>query len=1274
MNGCSPGWKCDESDRPVAKDPPDAMVGAELWTAGREESRLTKMLMSPGPIGYVTTPSLQTYSRVHKMAEADGELLGFWKTLLRPKAKTFFTDVAVLDAAIRTLPVPQSLGKVFNCSGKACSDPGRVIPGRDNGAPTDASVWNNLAAAGMVAENGWFYSSACNANRTACIPVVLGNRVWNFEEWCGVAEDNNLPLAITFLGWFGEQIAVKSLYAQNYSFLFYWWQPDDAFLQYLPEMTLFKEEMLPIKQFQHPDKVVWGRLREIDTDLFDFFSRFRLTDVDIQSMVAALNATNVASIACDWVRSNQLKWHEMVPDKTQCPRGSYYDATAAKCRSCRPGTFAKDRGQFGCALCALGSHSSEAEAVECEPCAAGKFSGSLGAVECSFCPKDTLAVSKNMTACDACPAGFRTENIASEDASACVCPLGFYEQKSNGLCTPCPEGTTCGWGSREVNLFTDKPRPCLKNGYMSMAGSPMTVYRCALAAKCPGEREVGSCDGDPEEVACGRCPKGAFESADGMCVSCGGGPHVIGLVFTIILLLGAFVLAAIFLNRDILTQSGAATSTMILLGILFTVVQTLSVFAGFKIQWPAPIQATIRALVFASLDVRFLRLECYIKVNLVAQFLARQFIAPVSIPVVMCALLARKRLSKSTAVVWKDVVNTTGTIFLILFVSLVLVAVAPFVCYMHPGTSGESMISQPSILCFGSEEHWGMVTIGVISFVLVPIPFLGFCAFVTWRYPQYLARYTPHSMKMIQAVRFLFSRFKPSAYFYGTFLLVRNLCICLVPVVIRDVAAVQVVVMSLIISFSGIIQALIRPWRVHLTNWVDGITSPILVLFLMVGAVKTDFNISDSLLVGMSLALLTGMGATFLGSLTFVAMKLCCRTHDYTYFVCHHKAAAAAQARLLQLVLRAATGKSCFLDSDDLRHLGDLFEIVRSNVKHLLVYLTAQTLKRPWCAGEIATAYRNKKRTTRIVHPSFVALTDLQLQDSGGLLDSSSVNLMKYYISTPIVAEAYRWLASDAVANVTFSPDLIGRAKFEAIVSGVLKAEVRCTNRALGDWSCMSGMLLVSSDAEDDEATASAAVLALKVQQKVDSFVYGGVHLLSDSTGWTVAGLCDICLSAHAVVVMLTKGSLQSQHQLPEIFAIAKMVEQCATLPYICVATPSFEFPPEEYYLETLPNLRPRDFDPAAAWVRSLFVKITISFPTHLSDFHLEATMANVVAAIPERCMKHKTTGTNSLQPTEEAAGATPSSQVGGEQQVPSLALEYDEVFMFDPRVVCGAL
>lgn len=95
-------------------------------------------------------------------------------------------------------------------------------------------------------------------------------------------------------------------------------------------------------------------------------------------------------------------------------------------------------------------------------------------------------------------------------------------------------------------------------------------------------------------------------------------------------------------------------------------------------------------------------------------------------------------------------------------------------------------------------------------------------------------------------------------------------------------------------------------------------------------------------------------------------------TPYYHRFICHHKADAAAQARYLKILLHMRTSQKVFIYSDDLSDLDTLFDTVRMHVGELLAFLTRKTLTRPWCAGEVATAFRANVKVLCVYGSGFV--------------------------------------------------------------------------------------------------------------------------------------------------------------------------------------------------------------------------------------------------------------------------------------------------------------
>ncbi len=56
---------------------------------------------------------------------------------------------------------------------------------------------------------------------------------------------------------------------------------------------------------------------------------------------------------------------------------------------------------------------------------------------------------------------------------------------------------------------------------------------------------------------------------------------------------------------------------------------------------------------------------------------------------------------------------------------------------------------------------------------------------------------------------------------------------------------------------------------------------------------------------------------------------------------------------MFKVLLQSKAKQIVFIDSDDLKELDQLFDIAKCKVRRLVVYLTRDTLTRPWCAGEV---------------------------------------------------------------------------------------------------------------------------------------------------------------------------------------------------------------------------------------------------------------------------------------------------------------------------------
>merc|ERR1711988_574319 len=89
----------------------------------------------------------------------------------------------------------------------------------------------------------------------------------------------------------------------------------------------------------------------------------------------------------------------------------------------------------------------------------------------------------------------------------------------------------------------------------------------------------------------------------------------------------------------------------------------------------------------------------------------------------------------------------------------------------------------------------------------------------------------------------------------------------------------------------------------------------------------------------------------------------------FARFLCHHKAATGAFARLLKIELVASDAFKgrIFIDSDDLTDIDMLFEYVGHQSDKVLVLCSTDLIMRPWCMGELVTAVANRVPTLKVV-------------------------------------------------------------------------------------------------------------------------------------------------------------------------------------------------------------------------------------------------------------------------------------------------------------------
>eukprot|EP00971_Amphidinium_carterae_P194552 3860671-Amphidinium_carterae.1 len=185
-----------------------------------------------------------------------------------------------------------------------------------------------------------------------------------------------------------------------------------------------------------------------------------------------------------------------------------------------------------------------------------------------------------------------------------------------------------------------------------------------------------------------------------------------------------------------------------------TALQTLTVFKQLGINWIVPFDWILRQFSLVSFNLDVVRMGCFAGSAPVYGYLQRQCVAPLGLSLLLLQLQVKKRLLPATNL-QNEIINTTGTLLNILFISIVVSALAPHVCYEHPGDSGSSVVFEPSILCNYSRDHMSVVIIGLFAWLLVPMPFLALVLYAVLRYPIVVKRSVARD-NFLAAFRFLF--------------------------------------------------------------------------------------------------------------------------------------------------------------------------------------------------------------------------------------------------------------------------------------------------------------------------------------------------------------------------------------------------------------------------------------------------------------------------------------------------------------------------------------
>lgn len=964
-----------------------------------------------------------------------------------------------------------------------------------------------------------------------------------------------------------------------------------------------------------------------------------------------------------------------------CPPGSIGMQTEPACRLCPEGSHQPLQGQSLCWPCPAGFASAFRGALACEPCPPGsstlgkegaagclrcepgQHAGDEASPRCSLCPRGSFSAASGASECGACPAGTTTAEVGAEDAAACGCPEGSYLVA--GACRACPgRGSLCpGFGAEML----------VERGFYMRPGASrdvetVEIFECLQEAHCPGGAP-GTCapNRDSTKIACGACDADSYElGAD--CIDCGDSGSLVALPTLLFFLLIATCLMAftwfddVFpAKKSISRQNLAAVATLLMVS-----AQTMRAFRDLAVKWLYPLDSLLRGMSMFTGDfsvAKELKLGCFMPDDPVASFVLHQFGVPAFIfPVVFSAFL-KHRCHPSWACTM-TITNAAGTLVSVFHMSFVLSAASSVVCYNHPGDTGSSMRTDPSILCYRSGAHATIVAIGLFSFFLIPVPYVVLTAFLIWRLPGMVRRLNACDARLLVATRFMCDRYEPRQYYFCLVVLARNTLTCLIPIVLHDVNT-QVGLMCLLLWIYALAQQSLQPWRGRLLNAFDGSSCASLSLILTFGA------LGNAGLCAVSFSVLAALSACTLGA---TLIRFAHKRSRFDFFICHDTRHASAQARLMRMCLEESGGLTCFSDMGSVGDLDGLLDIVKCRTNSLVAYLTQDMLTRPVCAGLIAMAHMSGSvPATPVWTRSFFPPTEEQLVAIGSYIGIRRSRLGQCGVLKGDVQRAYRALIEDP-ERVVVPPELTTpMASLEHFAARLgREGDARVwESEERTPLPRSPGALVVSVDSDSLEAVSAVALLLGKAKTRLLAFV-PVVCNLSAHASEDFGALGEVVARARALVVFFSSGSLCSLQQLAVIEEAMFAVRSRDLSGVVPVCLPGFALPGEVYYAKVLPALMPR-LPAIGSRMRRLFLTVKFSsFLTSCRDDVLDTQVADIVdrieASTPMASTASRYSTSRLFRETVDLPGTAPKPQHGGSKT--SLGTDESEGSPHEVRVL----
>lgn len=898
-----------------------------------------------------------------------------------------------------------------------------------------------------------------------------------------------------------------------------------------------------------------------------------------------------------------------------CPRGSFSNATGSvNCTLCPEGSFAADVGSVACSLCTSGFVANDTGLESCSPCSRGNYMPFSGGTNCLECGLNRITEAPGATSESQCR--------CDEGLFFCAPELGTVGARG---CKACPSGLHCPGG-----LGTPMQEAGRWTYPMQGTACDFAVLSCRNDNQCP-QGALGVCAEGREGKACNNCKEGYFPLENGTCQKCQEA-DLLPAIAIFILIPMAIILLSCF-NMDPNQQSlnlltAAAVTSQIIMS-----VQALGSIRQLSIEWPVPVKSLIDLTRLLTFNLDIIKVGCvYGNDSPILKFTSQILICPVGCCLICLGWLIQQ-IDRRSKMSWDGVINLCGLLFFALFLSITLSTMIPFQCQQNPNGS-RSMVSEPGIICFDSEEHSILVILASFGILSQPVAILCWTTYTTVMYPLRVS--TGRGLRLVHRYRFLFHRFKPECYYYGSVLLYRNAMIAILPVALSRLPELQIPVMGSLLLISVIVQARTSPWRTKFANVVELLLTAFLMVTLLGASplLELDIKVSSNILgwllcIPILSLILTGLVAMLRPVwLHFQGIQ------RFDIFLCHHKAGAGSLCRLLKLLMaRHSSTVRVFLDCDQLENLDFLFDVVRTSTRNVVVVLTPELLKRVWCAGEIATAHKNGIDTMPLVCDGFRPLTVEALRTISTLWSSQQIQMLANYgISIEDVTKAYTWLQGPhlkpmkmprfghASTREKVAVDILSRCAPRRVsgfgFSNAPQILLTGLNTSFTDTAGQSkGRILITSSVADAESLSTCEVFQLMLQAhlQVECVVVQGSRQMVSWKPW-----------AYYLVVLLFRGMFRDAGFARMLTAAFDLSGRRALEVVTVIADAQFDFPSVDVYdkedSDNLALFGDEQSTVSAQAYRRLLNVVALPF----SPFASDGLQKNQVAEIATRFHRYK--------------------------------------------------